>query len=226
MWKSHDSPRIRRLRSDEQALRALAEQSTILKIKSTGRPAQHYQIEFLGKSLARESGRVSIRMRHRLEIKLGASYPLTVPELRWLTPIFHPNISEIGMVCLGGFGTHWVPSFRLDALITMLWDMARYFNYDIRSPYNRDAALWAAHQSTFKFPLDERPLRDLRAAVGRIENPTAPATPGPSAPEPPRPSQTFASSPTPGRPLAEPSPPSEPALGGAPGEDDVVFLTD
>ena len=92
-----------------------------------------------------------------------------MPEIRWITPIYHPNISEIGMVCLGGYGTHWVPSIQLDELCNMLWDMARYHNYDIRSPYNRDAALWVASQTTFLFPVDSRPLRDLRAAMGRID---------------------------------------------------------
>jgi hypothetical protein len=50
----------------------------------------------------------------------------------------------------------------------MLWDMLRYHNYDIRSPYNRDAALWVAQQQSFRFPTDDRPLRDLRAALGRV----------------------------------------------------------
>jgi hypothetical protein len=93
-----------------------------------------------------------------------------MPEIRWLTPIFHPNISEIGMVCLGGYGTHWVPSLRLDALCRMLWDMARYYNYDVRSPYNRDAALWVASQTAFRFPIDARPLADVRESRGRVES--------------------------------------------------------
>ena len=110
-----------------------------------------------------------VRDFHEVEIKLGASYPRTMPELRWLTPIYHPNISEIGMVCLGAYGTHWVPSLALEELCVMLWDMARYQNYDIRSPYNREAALWAANQTAFKFPIDARPLRDKRVALGRTE---------------------------------------------------------
>lgn len=109
---------------------------------------------------------------HHVEIKLGSSYPRTIPELRWMTPIFHPNISKIGLVCLGGYGTHWVPSIQIDELCGMLWDMARYHNYDIRSPYNRDAALWVANQTKFLFPTDSRSIRDLRAALGRV---TAPA---------------------------------------------------
>jgi len=149
----------------------LRNESSVLKFRASGRPEQHYVIEFRGKSLARvRGGKVSVSERHEVEIKLGSSYPRSMPELRWLTPIYHPNISEIGMVCLGGYGTHWVPSLNLDELCGMLWDMARYHNYDIRSPYNRDAALWVASQAAFTFPLDSRPLRDLRAALGRIES--------------------------------------------------------
>lgn len=165
----HESPRLRRLRSDLAALNRLRAESSVLRFRESGTPPNHYVIDFRGKSLARIRGRVSITDAHQIEIKLGASYPRTMPEIRWLTPIYHPNISEIGMVCLGGYGTHWVPSLNLDELCGMLWDMARYNNYDVRSPYNRDAALWVANQTGFTFPVDARPLRDLRAALGRVE---------------------------------------------------------
>lgn len=179
-WNSYESPQMRRLRSDAAAMEQLAAESSVLRFKSSGKPAQRYLIEFHGRSLAREGGKVRVRERHEVEIKLGASYPRTMPEIRWLSPIYHPNISEIGLVCLGGYGTHWVPSLHLDALCVMLWDMARYHNYDIRSPYNRDAALWAANQTAFAFPIDARPLRDRRVALGRVEPERRP-------PAPPRP---------------------------------------
>ncbi|HEX3447621.1 MAG TPA: ubiquitin-conjugating enzyme E2 [Isosphaeraceae bacterium] len=163
----HQSPRTRRLHNDLTALERLRSESSVFRFTAVGDPPQQYQLWFQGKSLWRDRAKVKPLESHRVEIKLGASYPRTVPELRWLTPIFHPNISEIGMVCLGGYGTHWVPSVQLDDLCVMLWDMARYHNYDIRSPYNREAALWVASQTTFRFPLDDRPLRDLRAALGR-----------------------------------------------------------
>ncbi len=118
--------------------------------------------------MCRDRGKIKLIHTHQVDIKLGASYPRNIPEIRWLTPIYHPNISEIGMVCLGGYGTHWVPSVQLDELCLMLWDMARYHNYDIRSPYNRDAALWVANQTSILFPTDARPLRDLRVAQGRV----------------------------------------------------------
>lgn len=167
----HDSPRIRRLRNDHAALSRLASESSVFQFKTSGSPPSQYQITFKGKGLCRDRGKVKIVQTHRVEIKLGTSYPRTMPEIRWLTPVYHPNISEIGMVCLGGYGTHWVPSVQLDELCMMLWDMARYHNYDIRSPYNRDAALWVANQTSILFPTDPRPIRDLRVAQGRIETP-------------------------------------------------------
>ena len=169
---AYESPRLRRLRSDLIALEKLKAESSVFSFRSNGRPPQQYNITFQGTSLARERGKVGPRDRHEVEIKLGSSYPRTMPEIRWLTPIYHPNISEIGMVCLGAYGTHWVPSLALDELCVMLWDMARYQNYDIRSPYNREAAQWAANQSTFRFPMDHRPLRDARVALGRVDTPS------------------------------------------------------
>jgi hypothetical protein len=83
-----------------------------------------------------------------------------VPNLAWQTPIFHPNISNNGVVCLGGYGTHWVPSLTLSEMCTMLWDMIRYKNYDSDSPYNREAALWVKSQVDFPLPIDKRSIRD------------------------------------------------------------------
>jgi ubiquitin-protein ligase len=164
----HKSPRIRRLHNDLAALDRLRSESSVFRFSAQGDPPQQYMISFRGKGLWRDRGKVRVLEDHRVEIKLGASYPRTIPEIRWMTPVYHPNISEIGMVCLGGYGTHWVPSVQLDELCVMLWDMARYHNYDIRSPYNREAALWVANQTTFLFPTDSRPVRDLRAALGRV----------------------------------------------------------
>ena len=167
---AYESPRLRRLRSDLAALEKLKADSSVFSFKSVGRPPQQYTVVFQGTSLARDRGKVVRHEHHEIEIKLGASYPRTMPEIRWLTPIYHPNISEIGMVCLGAYGTHWVPSLALDELCIMLWDMARYQNYDIRSPYNREAAQWAANQALFRFPMDARPLRDARASLGRVKS--------------------------------------------------------
>lgn len=171
---ARESPRIRRLRNDLRALETLRSESTVVDFVAPGNLygglPESYVIRFFGKGLWRPEGsnEVMLRDRHEVAVTLGASYPRMQPELQWKTPVFHPNISAGGVVCLGGYQTHWVPSVNLDELCTMLWDMIRYANYDVESPYNREAAQWARTQGQFTLPLDNRPIRD-RVATGRVE---------------------------------------------------------
>ena len=162
-----DSPRIRRLRTDLKVLESMRADSTILEFESQGNPPEAYRVRFRGKGLWRPapSRAPEIQEVHEVSIRLGASYPRSMPEMQWRSQIFHPNISGAGMVCLGGYGTYWVPSLNLDELCDMLWDMIRYENFDVTSPYNREAADWAASQKQYQFPVDPRPIRDKIAKV-------------------------------------------------------------
>jgi ubiquitin-protein ligase len=157
-----ESPRTRRLRTDRKALHQLKVESSILDFEERGSTGEQYVVRFYGKGFWRPDGtnEVLIREWHEVRIELGAAYPRMMPDLTWASPIFHPNISASGVVCLGGYGTHWVPSLNLDELCTMLWDMIRYQNFDVDSPYNRDAALWAKVQKVFELPVDRRSIRD------------------------------------------------------------------
>mgnify|MGYP001313231463 CR=1 FL=1 len=170
-----DTPRNRRLKNDFRTLERLQAESSIFSFTPYGNPPERYAIEFNGRGLWRQEGSqfVELRDTHSVLIQLGSSYPRMLPDLSWRTPIFHPNISASGHVCLGGYGTHWVPSITLDELCHMLWDMIRYANYDINSPYNREAAQWVRSQRDFYFPVDNRPLRDL-VATGQVACETSP----------------------------------------------------
>jgi ubiquitin-protein ligase len=165
---SRESPRIRRLRADLRALQQLRTESSVFDFVAYGNPPERYEITFLGPGLrlSEDQTHVEYQMVHRAEIRLGANYPRAMPELAWRTPVFHPNISAVGMVCLGGYGQFWVPSLQLDELCSMLWDMVRFANYDVASPYNRSAADWTRTQSQYTFPLDRRGLRDRLSRAG------------------------------------------------------------
>lgn len=155
------SPRQRRLEADYRSVEKLDAESTIFSFEGSGTPPTRYRLQFNGPGLSRGTdGKIQIVHHHEIIVELGAAYPRMVPNLLWQTPVFHPNISNNGVVCLGGYGTHWVPSLTLDEMSTMLWDMIRYENFDINSPYNRDAAIWARDQKQFRFPLDDRNIRD------------------------------------------------------------------
>jgi ubiquitin-protein ligase len=155
------SPRHRRLEADYLAIQQLSAESSIFEFQATAALPESYRMIFKGAGTWKTERRtVAIRERHEIIIELGASYPRMMPALNWQTPIFHPNVSASGVVCLGGYGSNWVPALRLDELCVMLWDMIRYQNFDVMSPYNREAALWARDQQDFRFPLDPRPLRN------------------------------------------------------------------
>jgi len=188
-----ESPRIRRLRTDFKSLERLRDESSIIDFETTRAPygtqPESYVVRFRGRGLWRpdRGADVLVREQHEVAIMLGASYPRMMPDLAWKSPVFHPNISASGVVCLGGYGTHWVPSLNLDELCCMLWDMIRYQNFDVESPYNREAALWTKTQRSYRLPVDERPLRDRVAGLtprginGRKPPITeAPATPAPT----------------------------------------------
>ena len=171
------SPRDRRLEADLAALSNLRDESNILDFEASGTPPQRYRLIFHGLGFARNgrTGEIFIQQEHHVLVDLGAAYPRLVPNLGWQTPIFHPNISNNGVVCLGGYGTHWVPSLTLDEMATMLWEMIRYKNFDVESPYNREAALWAKTQTDYKFPVDARSIRDKVASPNfRLSNAAEP----------------------------------------------------
>ncbi len=136
--------------------------------EAQGRPPTQYRFRFYGWGLKlNPQGVIELTHDHEVTVELGAAYPRMMPTLAWRTPIFHPNISANGIVCLGGYGTHWVPSLTLSELCCMLWDIIRYQNFDPDSPYNREAAAWVRGQTEFRLPLDPRPLRNLVAESGQ-----------------------------------------------------------
>lgn len=217
-----ESPRSRRLKSDLKALQQLAAESTIFDFNPYGTPPDFYILRFAGRGFWKPdpAGEIALRDEHEVHVRLGASYPRMMPELAWKSPVFHPNISASGVVCLGGYGTYWVPSLSLDELCGMLWDMIRYENFDESSPYNREAAAWAKHQTVFRLPIDKRPLRDKLAGGTSIDE----LLPRPAAAKPPFPTvkSGFAQSSSPLRPAPQPRtspPPRQPAAG-----DGVMFI--
>jgi ubiquitin-protein ligase len=98
---------------------------------------------------------------HRVEILLPADFPVGAPHAIWLTPIFHPNITDrqigpyrSGLVCLGALMDAYRPDLDFAELCRMLVDMAAYRRYDARLSededaegyLNKDAARWAREE--------------------------------------------------------------------------------
>ncbi len=146
-----------RLRNDYEQVRRLVNRSEFIHILATdGDPVEKYLIRYTctGVEKITPSGKPVLRDVHEVSIYLHAEYPLKQPQLKWLTPIFHPNIHVTGAVCIGA----WWAAKTLDELLLTLGEMVQYKNYDPRDPMNSKAAAWALRNKRL-FPIDRRELK-------------------------------------------------------------------
>lgn len=121
---------------------------------ATGNPPDVYHVEYAVRGLERGKGDKPVtRDLHRVEIRLTADYPRVAPVCRMLTPVFHPNIDP-ATICVGD---HWAAGERLASLVVRIAEMIAYQAYNIQSPLNAEAAMWA-DLNPGKLPVDSRNL--------------------------------------------------------------------
>ena len=74
----------------------------------------------------------------QISIQCSSDYPLTPPTIKFLTPIFHPNIHiQSGDVCLDILKKEWSPAWGLQAACRGV--LALLSDADADSPLNCDA---------------------------------------------------------------------------------------
>jgi ubiquitin-protein ligase/DNA-directed RNA polymerase subunit RPC12/RpoP len=147
--------RIRRLMADAENTKRLFSQFQLIRVVSTeGEPPEKYRVEYNVRGLARgNNGQPSFRDQHLVEIQLTSDYPRQSPKCRMLTPIFHPNFDPT-IICVGD---HWTAAEKLSDLIIRIGEMIAYQAYNIKSPLDGEAAMWADLNQS-KFPVDKRSL--------------------------------------------------------------------
>ena len=128
------SPRIRRLRADQQLIQEMAARSDLIQVEPVllhpGMPPERYLVTFKCKSIASidQNGDPVYSEKHQVEIYLHNQYPQRWPGMKWLTPIWHPNIHHLnGSVCIDA--AWWAASRSLDRLVIMLGEMLQYKNF-------------------------------------------------------------------------------------------------
>ena len=132
------------------------EKSDRIKITpSPGNPPDTYKIEYSINSLQRDpKGKPIPRDSHQVEIQLTSDYPRFSPQCKMLSPIFHPNI-DTTTICVGD---HWTAGERLVDLVIRIGEMLAYQAYNIKSPLDGEAAMWADLNPT-QLPTDARSIR-------------------------------------------------------------------
>ncbi|MCA9153306.1 MAG: hypothetical protein KDA38_00900 [Planctomycetales bacterium] len=162
----NDSPRRKRLAEDLVNLRQLDEASSILEVQCEGDLPDRYTLQFRGRGLATEprpGESIAYVELHRVDLRLPYSYPQRPPDIRWLTPLFHPNVSFSGFINLADIGLTWNETVSLDSVCERLWDVARLAFVDLDDSTNYTARAWFADEHGLTLPVDGRPLRTQAA---------------------------------------------------------------
>jgi len=165
-----------RLESEEHQLLDLRSRSDFIDLEALdGTPPKRYRIAFKCKGLMLHatSAQPCVTVNHVMEAYLPTGYPGEPPYIRWMTPMFHPNISKSGSVCIGIADQDWAPSLSLAWLVEQIADMITYRSFNIDDPWNREAAEWAK-ENIDKFPVDDRSLfkpREAEVAAGTQKMP-------------------------------------------------------
>ena len=144
-------PRQERLRLDRKRMELIARESDYVKPKPVimpGSEPERYIVSFHCRGIVGiDSNREPVYGDyHEVEIYCDSEYPAEVPKLRWITPIWHPNIQhrEPKLVCVNK--AEWLAGRGLDHLCWQLFDMVQYKNYhaELTSPFPLDseAATW------------------------------------------------------------------------------------
>lgn len=166
-----DSPRMRRLKADYELMQELAARSDLISFKTISPlpnlPPERYIVTFKCKSIidVDRQGNPKYGQHHQVEIYLHNQYPQRWPGMKWMTPIWHPNINHLnGSVCIDA--AWWTASRSLDRLVIMLGEMLQWKNYHDDPtkppfPWDPEAARWSREyrkKNPNAFPLDHREL--------------------------------------------------------------------
>jgi predicted Zn finger-like uncharacterized protein len=149
--------RTRRLLADAQHMSEAFTQSPLIQILSAeGNPPDLYRVEYHIESLepTDDPEQPAPRRVHQVEIQLTSDYPRTAPQCKMLTPVYHPNIDP-SHICVGD---HWAAGERLVDLVIRIGEMLAYQAYNIKSPLDAHAAMWADLNGP-KLPTDPRTIR-------------------------------------------------------------------
>lgn len=184
----NQSPRMRRLKADHDLMQELRARSDLIEFqaKSTrrGLPPERYIVTYKCKGIVAidRNGRPKYGNRHQVEIYLHSQYPQRWPGMKWLTPVWHPNINHLnGSVCIDA--AWWTASRSLDRLVIMIGEMVQYKNFHDDPtkppfPWDPEAARWcrsyrAKHPHVF--PVDQRELlRPERVKIKKTKKDSRP----------------------------------------------------
>lgn len=146
-------PHIRRLFIEQEKLINLASRSDFIRVEpvemSPGVPPDKYLITYACRGIAYIDKRKEpvASNFHQVSMYVSREFPRQEPHLRWVTPIWHPNIEhqEPHHVCTNNV-QNFYSTKGLDDLVLMLGEMVQYKRYHAvwrePWPYDKEVADW------------------------------------------------------------------------------------
>lgn len=158
--------RLARLRSEWAELQSLQFASDAVRVEAPlarpGNTPDRFRLTFLCRGVVGISpdGDPQFGNAHSVEIHCGRSFPTELPRLRWLTPVWHPNILNVEPFSVCVNKAEWVAGMTLVDLGRQMFEMVQYRNYhaEHRSPYPLDpvAAQWVRDVAEPRGYVDKR----------------------------------------------------------------------
>jgi ubiquitin-protein ligase len=167
--------RYARLAIEYTKLMNLAARSSFINVKPVevqrGWPPEKYIVTYTCRGIASIDANEApvISNFHQVSMYMGSDYPLKEPYLKWLTPIWHPNIDHLEPhhVCTNNV-QNWYAAKPLAELVLAMGEMVQYKHYHAKwispFPLDRAAADWVLEVAEPggivgpNKPFDDRPL--------------------------------------------------------------------
>jgi ubiquitin-protein ligase len=159
------NPRQRRLMADFAGLKSEFAGHPHIQVEPIGVvPPETYRITYRVRGLRLDGEQPITVDEHVCEIRLPLGYPREQPYIVPITPVFHPNISS--HYCVGDY---WSAGQPLPDIVRKIGDMLQYRVYNVKSPLDAVAALWATENEALL------PIGDIQLGLPEIDVELKPA---------------------------------------------------
>jgi ubiquitin-protein ligase len=176
LWASY--PRETQLRLERRRLEDLADENdffdfTVRSKEASGEPDSYtFRFRVPGVLGITQEQHPIYGEKHEVSVLLDSLFPEDVPRLRWETPIWHPNVQHTEPKCVM-IRAWWLPGQGLDALLTVLVNIASYkiYHAEFTPPYPLDieVARWVREYGEPNRIVDNsKGLLFVRSAMHRL----------------------------------------------------------